>query len=215
MAAILASCGGESGETTAPSGPPPERSEQVDPGAEPDGADAAAGGPGTGGHGGAGGRRGAGDEPADAAEERRRRAARRAERLYRDYVAAINDRDGGRLCALLAPGTWRELRPPVRGPDCAGSLTESIGFSDRRGYPVWAETVLSGFEQVQTDAAGTSARVTASVVTRFADRTQPSVESDVAFFARSAGGWKLAKPSGVLWRAVGKPEYPPSVLSPP
>jgi hypothetical protein len=152
----------------------------------------------------------------DTAKVARRAAAERAERLYRGYVRAINTRDGERICALLAGDSWRQLRPPAGGSGCVNSLDESIGWSDRRGYPVWEKTVLSGFEQTQTDRNARSVRVTASVVTRFADRTQPSVESDVAYFERrGGGGWRLVKPSGILYRAVGKPEYPPSVLSPP
>ena len=52
-------------------------------------------------------------------------------------------------------------------------------------------------------------------MTSFADRTEPSVESDIAYLERVAGKWRLAKPTGALYRAIGQPEIPPSVISPP
>jgi hypothetical protein len=175
-------------------------------------------GPGRDGPGGAGAREREGLDPAGppAGEEAARAPASRAAiRTYRDYLAAINRRDGGRLCELLAPGSLRELDPPRGRGGCAATIRSSIGYEDPRGYPVWAETVLSGIESVAVDPSLDQARVTAAVVTRFADRTQPSVESDIAYLERRADGWRLAKPSGVLYRAVGKPEFPPEVLSPP
>ena len=145
----------------------------------------------------------------------RERTAREAERTYRDYVAAINARDGEALCRLLAPGFLGELKPAVRREDCAATMAASIGYEDPRRFPVWEETVLTGFEQIAPEAGTGEARVTASVITRFADRTEPSIESDIAYLGPIAGEMRLLKASGALWRAVGKPDYPPSVISPP
>lgn len=142
-------------------------------------------------------------------------AARRAERAYRSYIAAINARDGESLCGLIAPGFERTLEPPAQRSGCASTIRASIGFSEGRGFPVWEETILSGIEGLQTSAGATEARVTADIVTRFADRTEPSVESDIAYLERDGGDWRLAKASGALYRAIGKPDFPPSVISPP
>ena len=59
------------------------------------------------------------------------------------------------------------------------------------------------------------ARVTATVVTEFADRDQPSIEDDVIYLVELGGEWLIAKPSSTLYRAVGKPEVPPEAIAPP
>ena len=58
-------------------------------------------------------------------------------------------------------------------------------------------------------------QLTASILTRFADRDEPSVESDVAYLVPGPDGYRLAKASGALWRAVGKPDVPPQVIAQP
>jgi hypothetical protein len=157
------------------------------------------------------------DDGPSQAEIARERLAREAERTYRAYVAAINARDGAALCRLLAPGFLAELDPEVSRGDCAATMHAAIGYEDPRRFPVWEKTILSGFEQIAADPDAAEARVTAAVITRFADRTEPSVESDIAYLGRTAGSERLVllKASGILWRAVGKPDYPPSVITPP
>ena len=66
-----------------------------------------------------------------------------------------------------------------------------------------------------TELDGEMATVVATVVTRFADRDEASVEDDVIYLARADGRWLVAKPSSTLYRAVGIADVPPSVLSPP
>lgn len=154
-----------------------------------------------------------GGAPAERRLEPDEAAARAASRAYRAYVAAINARDGERICELVAPGLEEVLEPPVRRGDCGERISSSIGYEDPRGFPVWERTLLSGIEGIRV--AGRSVQVNAAVLTRFADREQPSVESDIAYLERSAGRWRLAKPSGALYRAVGKPEVPPEAIVPP
>ena len=62
---------------------------------------------------------------------------------------------------------------------------------------------------------GDAAKVIATVVTRFSDRPEASIEDDVVYLVRTAGRWLVAKPSSTLYRAVGIADVPPSVLSPP
>ena len=52
------------------------------------------------------------------------------------------------------------------------------------------------------------------IVTDFEGR-EPSVESDVAYLERVGGEWRLAQPTGALYRAIGNPEPPPTVIAPP
>jgi poly-gamma-glutamate synthesis protein (capsule biosynthesis protein) len=144
-----------------------------------------------------------------------RRAAAAAEDAYARYVTAINERDGAALCALLPPDAIDDLKPPVERDGCAATLRASIGYADPRGYPVWKSTALTGFEGSSVSRDLASARLTASIITEFADRSEPSIESDIAYLERSGSGWRLAKPSSAIYRAIGRPEPPPIAITPP
>ena len=147
----------------------------------------------------------------DLAERRALRAARRA---YRSYLLAINARSGESLCRMIAPGFLDELRPPARGGDCPDRIRRSIGFRDPRGTPVWESTTLNGFESALLGGEG-GVQLSATITTAFADRSQPSVETDIAYLEPVAGGYRFAKASAAMWRAVGKPDVPPQVIAPP
>jgi hypothetical protein len=129
----------------------------------------------------------------------------------RDYVEAIDQRDGALLCRLIVG--IDELDLPVRRSSCAESVSGSIGYRDPRGYPVFESAVVSGAPEVELD--GDSARATVTVVSEFADRDEPSVEDDVVYFVRRGREWVVAKPSSTLYRAIGTPDVPPDVLEPP
>jgi poly-gamma-glutamate synthesis protein (capsule biosynthesis protein) len=157
----------------------------------------------------------AGGGSGESGEHAARRAVAGAEDAYRRYVEAINDRDGAALCALLPADALAELRPPVERDGCAATLAASIGYRDPRGYPVWERTTLTGFGAAELDRDGEGARLVAAIVTDFADRDEPSVEDDIAYLERSGGGWRLAKPSSAIYRAIGRPEPPPGAITPP
>jgi len=138
---------------------------------------------------------------------------REAIRAVREYVRAVDDRDGGRVCSMLAPGAIQSFRLPREGGGCAASLSRSIGYRDPRGYPVFASVRIDSIGNVAI--VGDDARVTATVVTEFADREQPSIEDDLVYLALVDGEWKVARPSAVLYRAVGRPEVPLEAVAPP
>jgi predicted lipid-binding transport protein (Tim44 family) len=215
----LAGCGGEDEADRSPgstAAAPPDPPADVRPAPKPgEPADAPGGEQKSG-----GGGRPSPSPAASATEPRDDAVAKDAELeaavgAYEDYIAAINARDGERLCELLPPDALGELRPAVTSGGCAHRIGASIGYRDPRGFPVWEKTTLSGIEQTTIGRDLASARLTAAIVTSFADRTEPSVESDVAYLERVAGGWRLAKPTAALYRAIGQPEIPPSVISPP
>ena len=139
---------------------------------------------------------------------------RAAARTVREYVEALDARDGEAACALLAPGALDEVELPEPRGDCAASLAASIGYRDPRGLPVWEGASVAAVPD-DRDSAGRPAKVVATVVTRFADRDEQSVEDDVVYLVRAGGRWLVAKPSSTLYRAVGIADVPPSVLSPP
>jgi len=138
---------------------------------------------------------------------------RDASRTVREYVDAIDARDGARVCDVLAPGAIQNFQLPRQRGGCAAALSASIGYRDPRGFPVFAEARLDSIGDVTVGAG--EARVTATVVTQFADRDQPSIEDDVVYLVEFDGQWRIAKPSSTLYRAVGKPEVPPQAIAPP
>jgi hypothetical protein len=136
-----------------------------------------------------------------------------AKRAVRAYIAAIDARDGGRVCADLEPGAMRELALPKAGHGCPSSVTASIGYRDPRGYPVWRGTRIVGFRSV--DLTGATARATVTVRTTFAGNREPSIEDDVIYLDQSDGRWLVAKPSGTLYRAIGASSPPVSAFRAP
>lgn len=138
---------------------------------------------------------------------------RAALRTVREYIAALDARDGERVCSLLAPGALDEIELPRRRGDCAASLEASIGYRDPRGLPVWKTARVRDVSIAELDAD--AAKVVATVVTEFADRDELSVEDDVIYLTRAGDAWGVAKPSSTLYRAVGIADIPPTVISPP
>lgn len=138
---------------------------------------------------------------------------REAARTVRAYVRGLTARDGEAVCTLLAPGVIDEVELPRRRGGCGPSLSASIGYRDPRGLPVWGRARVQALLTVihEDDRAS----VTATVVTRFADRPEPSIEDDVVHLRRLGGEWRIAKASSTLYRAVGIAEIPPDVLLPP
>ena len=161
------------------------------------------------------------DEPAKEAkpepkpsEADKQSAADEATAAYTNYIEAIEAKDGEALCALLPPGVEREIEAPVQRGDCAATLSASIGYEDPRGFPVWTGTTLNSVQRAAIGNDPSTARLTAMIVTEFEGR-EPSVESDIAYLELAAGRWRLAQPTGALYRAIGNPELPPEVIAPP
>jgi hypothetical protein len=140
-------------------------------------------------------------------------AERQVVRAVREYLDGIDARDGKRVCAVLAPGAIENLELPRERAGCETSLDASIGYRDPRGFPVFDRARVESVEDVTVGAG--EARVTVTVVTRFADRDQPSIEDDLIYLVEIDGEWRVVKPSATLYRAVGKPEAPPEAIAPP
>ena len=153
------------------------------------------------------------DEPPELDESELDDDEREAARTVRAYVDGLDDRDGAAVCELLAPGAIEEVELPEDRGGCAPSLAASIGHRDARGLPVWDSARVRGLLTVELD--GDAASVTATTVTRFADRDERSIEDDVVHLVREGDRWLVAKPSSTLYRAVGIANIPPSVLAPP
>lgn len=137
---------------------------------------------------------------------------RQVERVVGSYVEAINAKDGRTVCELV-PGVSEELDLPEDRGSCEASVAASIGYRDPRGFPVWKSSEVQRVRSILVE--GSSARVSATVITQFADRGQPSVEDDTIYLENRRHRWRLAKPSATIYRAVGYPDVPPQVLAAP
>jgi hypothetical protein len=131
----------------------------------------------------------------------------------RRYIDAVNRHDARLVCDQFEPGALPLSELPVRRGGCARSLAASIGHRPRGGTPAWKRTRIAEIRAVSVEGVG--ARVTASVVHRFADRNYTSVEDDVIYLRPAGDRWLLAKPSATLYRAVGYPEPPLRAFEPP
>lgn len=140
-------------------------------------------------------------------------AQRQAAGVVRDYVGALDSRDGERACRLFVPGGLEGVRFPRDRGSCASSLDASIGYRDPRGFPVYDGSRVARIKSV--DITGGDARVVATVVTDFAGSREPSIEDDVVYLQRGGGGWLIVKPSASLYRSIGVGDIPPTVLAPP
>lgn len=138
---------------------------------------------------------------------------RAAAAAFRAFVRALAERDADAVCAAFAPGALRGVGFPDPRGSCPDSVAASLGFRDRRGLPVWRTSRLGG--PISVRVSGDEARVVATVVTRYADDREPSIEDDVAYLERRGERWLLLQPSATFYRAIGVAEVPPSALRPP
>jgi hypothetical protein len=138
---------------------------------------------------------------------------RQVARVIRAYVGALDARDGARACDLFVPGALSQVHLPRDRGTCARSLSASIGYRDPRGFPVFQSSRVARIPAVAIE--GSTARVTATTVTQFADNREPSVEDDVIYLSKQGDTWLIAKPSAALYRAIGVGNIPPQVLAPP
>ena len=132
----------------------------------------------------------------------------------RAYVKALNERDGKSVCGLIAPQALREVKLPAQRGSCATSVSASIGFAGPGG--TWKNARIARVRSVELQPGNrSSARVGVTIVSRFRDGREPSIEDDLIYLAAKRGGWQIVKPSAVFYRAIGVPNAPLSVLAPP
>jgi hypothetical protein len=127
------------------------------------------------------------------------------------YVAALDSHDGPALCALFKPGALDVLHLP-KGSGCSG-LSSSLGYRPPHGLPQWDDARIAAIKSVVP--AGAGVRATVTIVDRYHGNPQPSVEDDVVFLQPAGGSWLITQPSVTIYRAIGVPDPPPSVLAAP
>ena len=130
-----------------------------------------------------------------------------------DYIRVLDRHDAVGACALFAPGALDLSLLPKRHGSCVPSMRASIGTAPRSGGPAWRKTTL--VEVKPEDLGNGRARVRATVTHHFSDRKYVSVEDDVIYLEKRGGRWLLAKPSAILYRAVGYDSPPLVAFTPP
>lgn len=137
------------------------------------------------------------------------------ERTARAYVAAINSRDGGALCRILAPGSLEQVELPADGGGCAGSVAASIGQAEP-GDVAWRRSRILALGPVELQGADPgSARVRLAMKHSFGPGREPSFEDDLLYLRRRGPEWEVVKPSVTFHRAIGSRRIPLSAIAPP
>jgi len=132
----------------------------------------------------------------------------------RSYVEAIDDRDGGEVCDAFESSDPDELLDlPERRGSCPASFEASFGFKGKDGQPVWANSEMT--DDVSAEIEGDSARVVATVFTKYADVREPTIEDDIIYLLRATDEWRVIKPSSTIYRAVGIANVPLDAIKPP
>lgn len=222
----LSGCGGDgdtTGRTTALTAPQSAQPQAPRPPAPDDAIETRPGGPKDPGH---EQQRGNGEQPKEpagafppprpdpGASQAGAAAQQGVRRAVKSFVRALNARDGGRVCSLLAPGFLKRITLPVDRGSCAASVTASIGFAEPGGQPRWRSTRLADPGSVVLVRGG-DARLTGTVIHRFAGSREPSIEDDVIYLRRSGDRWLIVQPSSTFYRAIGVGDVPLSALAPP
>jgi hypothetical protein len=130
----------------------------------------------------------------------------------REYVRALDARDGAAVCAVFAPGALDKVKLPVNRDSCAASVSASIGHATPGKLPAWTGGRI--VHQPRAYPAGPPLRVTMSVQDSFADHRRTPPEDDVVYLQDVGGRWRIIKPTVVFYRAIGRADIPPSALAP-
>ncbi len=122
------------------------------------------------------------------------------------FLSAINRGDGTAICRAFEPGALHLVDFPKPGSNCPSTIEASLGYRDPRGLPVWKSSKPTG--DISARIEGDEARVTATILTTYADQRDPSVEDDVLYLRHVGNRWLLLKPSATFYRAIGIADVP-------
>jgi hypothetical protein len=141
-----------------------------------------------------------------------------SEELARDYVAAINARDGERVCALLTDAAADELSVPDRNLPCGRMVAGFIGYVEDAGMPEFLRYHFAGVRPGATRGEYSSIRLSLEARRRSTDARQ-SFETctfeDTVWLTLEKGELRIAKPSLALHVAFGATNVSEQVLASP
>jgi len=141
-----------------------------------------------------------------------------SEKLARDYVEAINARDGERVCGLMTKAAADELSAPDGSLSCDQAVAGFIGYDEDAGMPEFLQYQLEGVRPGATQGEYSSIRMSLEGRRRASDSAQAfetcSFE-DTVWLTRDGGEFRIAKPSVALYFAFGATNVPDEAWAPP
>jgi hypothetical protein len=141
-----------------------------------------------------------------------------SDELAREYVAAINAHDGGRVCALMTAAAASQLSVPDSNLPCDRTVAGFIGYVEDAGMPEFLRYRLGGVRPGATKGEYSSIRLSLEARRKSTDAEQAfetcSFE-DTVWLTRNGGELRIAKPSLALYVAFGATNIREGVLAPP
>jgi hypothetical protein len=139
------------------------------------------------------------------------------EKLARDYVAAINERDGDRVCELMTRAAAAELSVPDSNLPCERTVAGLIGYVEDAGVPEFLSYRLDDVRSGTTQGEYSSIRLSIEARRRSTNAEQAfetcSFE-DTVWLTRQGGEFRIANISPALYVAFGATSIPDEVLAP-
>lgn len=141
--------------------------------------------------------------------------------VARDYVTAINEHDGDRICDLFVDRLRRKYR--YRGHSCGRLVGGLIGYGEESDTPTFVRGRLTfvGKPSERRNYGRSYTGVPMRLSFVFDDPTSTTGElerhrfRDVLWLERSHGSWRIAKESLALYSAWAAYQVPRDALQPP
>jgi hypothetical protein len=124
------------------------------------------------------------------------------------YIQAINTRDGAAICTRMVPGSIAQITLPKRKDNCAQSLSASIGYHEANGPPT-----LTGVKLRKAVIGASADQAIATLAPTFEGQQRTLITREKVYLVKVKRRWLIAKPSPILYRAVG--QRPPASASRP
>jgi hypothetical protein len=138
--------------------------------------------------------------------------------LARDYVEAINARDGERVCGLMTRAAAAELTVPDSNVPCDRTVAGFIGYVEDAGSPEFLGLRLRRVRSGATWGEYSSIRLSLEARRRSTNAEQAFEMcrfEDTVWLTREGSELRIAKPSMALYVAFGATNVPNEVLAPP
>ena len=128
----------------------------------------------------------------------------------RAYVDAINARDGATVCDLMVDSAAYEFRIPEWG-ECPKFVSAFIGYQEDSGSEIFHRARLVEVHEGASEGELQSLNVTVEIERESGAETL----EDVLWLVERDGHWRLARPSQLLYAAIGATSVPGDVLEAP
>jgi hypothetical protein len=141
-----------------------------------------------------------------------------SEEVARDYVQAINARDGERVCGLMTEAVADEFSASDGSLSCDQTVTGLVGYVEDAGMAQFLQYRLVDVRPGATEGDYSSVHMSLDARRRSSSAAQ-AFEScridDTLWLTREDGELRIAKPSLALYVAAGASTVQEEVLAPP